>query len=593
MPEFILNEIDPEMQMLQNNREDGYNYRQRRHDDWNENYQLYRDKVIYNRLTQRQTINLPVMKTEIRTLLKDVDDLPILYFENLDNDKTAEVFKNEYWKVTDTLNNMSLQDIVDKRQVLLFGRSSDQWQVKDGKVKQTILDPMDLLVSKYIDPYDLNSSRFMSHINIYVPLSQLENNTKYDAQAIYDLKVFYATEMGLIKAAENEQNFNDKAQKLAELGVLDAYSPVLGEVLVEIELQFVFRDRESRKGKVFEDQIFLYTIAEGMAILLKQPLEEAIGETKDHFWRTHYPYNTWADDLERQDFWSDGVGDIIRTPNKVLNTLYAQLVENRALRNMNMNVFNSSIEGFVPQTWTPQAWGMYGIPLQQGQKLSDAFMQLPVADLSESLDEMQFIIGMVEKGTGATQTQQGVQNQKQITLGEVQLALGEAKERVKGMSKFYTPAWENRGLLFIKLLEAAGDKLDAVTIYKKGKNTSNIYSREIDHNDWKSELGYYCKVWSRDEKEANDTERLNKLNAVRMNMPDNPVVLEESNRQMLEFAEFSPDKVNEAMKFEEEKRNAMMSMVQSGMLPAQDPNKAQGQASAPAQPMQIPAQTGQ
>lgn len=34
-------------------------YRERRHPQWTDNYQLYRDTVITNRLTQRQSVNVP------------------------------------------------------------------------------------------------------------------------------------------------------------------------------------------------------------------------------------------------------------------------------------------------------------------------------------------------------------------------------------------------------------------------------------------------------------------------------------------------------------------------------------------------------
>ena len=84
-----------ELQMLINNKDTGFNYREPRHDQWRENYELYRDKVTVNRLTQRQSVNLPLMKTTIRTLLKDIDDMPVMEFENLDNDKEAQVFQNE------------------------------------------------------------------------------------------------------------------------------------------------------------------------------------------------------------------------------------------------------------------------------------------------------------------------------------------------------------------------------------------------------------------------------------------------------------------------------------------------------------------
>src|SRR3990167_7687872 len=211
-------------------------------------------------------------------------------------------------------------------------------------------------------------------------------------------------------------------------------------------MHFVYGKRKESK----EEELFLKISVDDLEIIFSKPLEEIIGVTKDHFWRNHFPYVTWAGDLERQDFWSDGTADMVRTPNKVANAWFSQLVENRTLRNLNMNLYNSSLEGFVPQTWQPQAWGMYGIPVPTGGKIDDVFKQMPVQDLSESLDEMNFLIQMVEKGTGATPTQQGVKNQGQVTLGEVELTLGEAKERVKGASKFYTQAWKDRGLIFVK-----------------------------------------------------------------------------------------------------------------------------------------------
>jgi hypothetical protein len=320
-------------------------------------------------------------------------------------------------------------------------------------------------------------------------------------------------------------------------------------------------------------------------ILMNKPLENIIGVTEDHYWKNHYPYVSWAGDLERQDFWSDGMADMVRTPNKVANTWFSQLVENRTLRNLNMNLFNSNIEGFVPQTWQPQAWGMYGVPLPAGGKIDDVFKQMPVQDLTDSLDEMEFLLTMLEKGTGATATQQGVQTERQVTLGEVQLALGEAKERIKGMSKFYTQAWKDRGLIFIKLLEAAGDKIDAVTVYKKGRNTDAIFSREIGPKDWKSDAGYRCKVWSQDEKNEENTQSLQKINAAKSIMPDNPVVDTVYKRKLLEFSDFTPDELNEAMKFEDEKRKMMMQQPIMNQNPA-NPTQPVTQTPAPVTPPQ-------
>ena len=560
---------NPELDLLLLNKESGYNYRERRHPDWDENYTLYRDKVTINRLTQRQSVNLPMMKTAVQTLLKDVDDMPVLHFENLDNDKEAEVFKNEYWKYTSEHNKMDIQDIVDKKQQFLYGRSFDQWQIVDGKVKMTVQDPMDILVDRYCDPTNINTSRYLIHTNIMVPLKDLEDNPDYDQEAVARLKEWHMTDQGLVKAEENQNILVEKNQKMSDLGVSDINDPVLGETYVELTLHFVYNQEADE-----EEQIYLYVEVDGREILMKKKLEEVIGKTKDNYWRNHYPYATWAGDVERQDFWSDGVADIMRTPNKILNSWFSQMVENRTLRNFGMHYFDSSIEGFTPQTFQPIAWGWYPVP----GKPQDVMQKVDIPDLSDSLDEMNFLITMAERGTGATATQQGAKIEKQITLGEVELALGEAKERIKGLSKFYTRAWQDRGEIFIKLLEAGSDKLDAVKIHKQGRNSTDIFTREISPKDWMTKSGYQVKVWSQEEKNAIDTDLLQKLNAVKVNMPDNQKLGEIYQRKLLEFAKLSPDEINQVMEAEKQKQQMMTNGMMNPMLmPGQAQPKLQPQ----------------
>lgn len=569
MAEQIISTIDPELQMLINNKESGYTYRERRQEDWRENYTLYRDKVQINRLTQRQSVNVPLMKRTIRTLLKDVDDMPVLQFENLDNDKQAEIFQNEYWRWTVEANKMEIKDMQDKKQEFFFGRTFDQMQIVDGMVKFTIVDPEDMLVDRFMDPSDIDSARFLIHTHIFVPLAKLEMNPDYDKEAIKELKIWHGTKQGILKAATNQQMLTEKNQKMSDLGVEDMDDPVLGETYVELSMHFVYGKRKDSK----EEELFLKVEADDMRILLNKPLEDIIGKTQDNFWRTHFPYNTWADDIDKQDFWTDGIADIVRTSNKILNAWYSQLIENRTLKNLNMNIFDSNIEGFTPQTWTPRAFGMYGVPVPQNGKISDVFQQLPVADLSDSIDEMTYIEGQVDKATGSTSTQQGATEQRQITLGEVQLALGEAKERIRGISKFYTQVWKDRAQKFLKLIEAAPEKLDAVRIYKKGRNTNNMYSREISPQDWMTKSGYTTRIWSQEEKNEQDTRALEKMSAIKANMPDNPVVDRANKRKLLEFGDFTPEETNDAMAYEESKMTMQMGLPgQMGGMPQMQPN---------------------
>lgn len=559
----IIEQKDPELELLSDNKEDGYNYRERRHEEWTENYTLYRDRVIVNRLTQRQSVNLPVMKAALRTLMKDVDDMPVIHFENLDNDKQAEVFKNEYWRYIGNPENnkFEIQDVVDKKQVFHFGRTFDQWQIIDGMPRFTIVDPMDILLSRYMDPTNIHTSRYLIHTHIFVPLSTLELNPVYDRSAIRKLYEWYASDEGQKKAASNYRSLTDKNKKMADMGLNDVDSPLLGETFVELSLHFVHR-RESGEN---EEQIYMYVEADDQVILMKKPLEKVIGSTVGNWWRKHYNYNSWADDVDKQDVWTDGVADTLRTPNKVLNTWFSQLVENRTLRSFGMHYYDASVanaKGFNPQTFNPVPWGWFGLP----GKPADFLEKVDIPDLSEALDEMNFVIQMAEKASGATATQQGVQTERQITLGEVQLALGEAKERIKGMSKFYTHVWMERGIMFTKLVEAAHDKIDAVKIFKKGRNSDKIYSREIAPNDWMTLNGYQCRVWNQAERAEKSTQALERQSAIKANMPDNPIVDEEYKRKLLEFGEYSPEKIQEAMEYEQQKRQAMMQAMSQGMM---------------------------
>ena len=278
-----LTPTDPLLTLLRLNKESGFNYRKRRQDDWVENYTLYRDKVTINRLTQRHSVNLPLMKQTIRTLLKDVDDMPVLYFENLDNDKQAEVFQNEYWKKILELNKADLKDIMDKRQVFLYGRSFDQWQIVDGMIKWTIIDPEDILVDRYMDPSDIDSSRFLIHTHIFVPLSTLESNKDYDQKKVAALKLWHASDQGLLKSKSNEEMLLKKNEKMADMGLSDVDSPVLGETYIELSMHFIYQ----------KEVLHLVVEADDYNILMKKPLDEVIGKTEDNYWQNHFPYNTW------------------------------------------------------------------------------------------------------------------------------------------------------------------------------------------------------------------------------------------------------------------------------------------------------------
>ena len=200
---------------------------------------------------------------------------------------------------------------------------------------------------------------------------------------------------------------------------------------------------------------------------------------------------------------------------------------------------------------------------------------------------MRYVQEMSERATGATATQQGVQTDRKVTLGEVQLALGEAKSRIKGMSKLYTAAWKKRAEKFLKFIEAAPNKLDAVKIYKKGRNTNEQYGREIDPKDWHSAAGYTIKIWSQEDKDQNDTQTLQKMSAAVANMPGNQALMTEYQQKLLEFSKLPPEKILEILQAEKD-RLAQVAQMGQGMMQGQtQPQPQQTATPVPQAPMGV------
>jgi hypothetical protein len=528
---------------------------------------LYRDTVITNRLTQRQSVNVPLMKETIKTILANIDDAPDLYFENLDNDKQRELFMNEYWKwVAETLK-LELLDMVDKKQVLLYGRSFLKLNIVNGQFYVEVLDPQDVLVDRYVDPANINTGHRITHIHIFRTLGEIAQNSMYTPEAVARLKTFYGTQQGLIKAGDNAQALADRNQRLEEMGVTDINNPVLSDTYVELQ-EMQYREWDET-NKEFVVRVAVRADSE---ILMDKPLREILGINR-------YNYITWAGDLERTDFWSDGEGDIVRVPNQILNVWLSQLVENRTLRNFGMNYYNSSIEGFNPGTFIPSPWGWYPIPAGVGGDMTKVFQHVEIPELSESLDEMQYVTGMVQSATAATGTEKGVKEKGTDTLGEVQLLSAKAMKRMGGMTKFYHKAWREFGDLFVELVEANTDKLEPVKLYKKSVQ-GNYFEKEVKPTDWKSKSGYKTRVTSKAEKDEEQMEQLTKMMAVRQLFPMNPVFDKVMKETALDIANLDPDKKREILDADAQAQEMAAS------LPAGQP----GQAGPPI-PLALPQPT--
>jgi hypothetical protein len=554
------------------NEQADFKYQQRRHEQWTENYQLYRDKVVVNRLTQRQSINVPLIKGIIKTVLANTDEFPDIQFEELDNDKDKEIIFNELWKDFVIQDKLEVKDIVDKKQDFLYGKSWTKFNLVKGRITTEIKEPFDILVDRYADPSDLETADHLSEHGIFRTIDQLRANPTYDQNAVRRIGFFYGSHQGLVKAEEVTRIMQAKAERMNLMGVPDVYSPQLGQTVVELKLHL---------QKVWDEKdqdshwhvIVLCNAGLENEILSAKPLMSTVNID-------FLPYVTWSDDPERLDHYPDGIADVARTSNKLLNAMISAVAENRILRNFGMNYYNSSLEGFVPQTYQPTPFGWYGIPVPADQKLQDVFQPVEVPDMSESLAEMDYVKKLVESAVAASSTVQGQTEEQKITLGEVELAMQAAKERITSISKFYMLAQKEKGDKWARIMNANADKLDVIKLYKKS-HKGNYFSKTATSKDWKSDKGYDCKPVSTAERQQQNIQGLQKLQAVKQFFPNNPVLDKIVGKKMLEFADVNPDETNQVLDAQEQ----MMKAPQVGPpnAPQASPQPANPQPLTPPQ----------
>ncbi len=547
------------------NERNAFVFRQRRHVEWTDNNELYRNKVIVNRLTQRQAVNIPLMKKTLRTILANTDEFPDNYYEEKGNDKQQEIDMNEYWKDYVVKDKLETKDIVDKKQEYLYGRTWRKLNIINRRVTCEVKEVFDMLVDRYVDPTDLETAHYIIESGIYQSLDELAANPLVDQDVLKRLQMYYATSQGLIKAEEITKTMAAKTQRLIDMGVPDALMPVLGQTMVELKVHYVkIYDEEDKCDHI---HVILRSvgaeggspggeISNGSEVLFGKPLMEVLGVD-------FYPFVTWADDPERNDFYSDGVADIVRVPNQVLNVWFSQLVENRTLRNFGMHFFDATAnENWSPQGWVPEPWGFYPLP----GKPADVLQSVEIPDLESSLNEMNFVNQLVEGATAATAVKQGQSDEGEQTLGEVQLTIAAANERISGISKFYMLAQKEFGWKWAQIVNANADKLEDVTLYKKGFR-GNMFKKRLKVSSLKSEHGYDCRVVSTAEREQDNLKSVQKLQAVAAQFQGNQAMQRIYQEKLLDFADLTPDQKTQVLDAEKQKQQAAALTTPAGAAP--------------------------
>lgn len=529
-------------------------YQIRRHENWNDNYSLYRNKVKLNRLTQRQSVNIPLMKETIKTLLSKIDDPPTINWKEKEGNKEKELVLQEKWNTDFETLNFEGIDIQDKKTVLLNGRGFKMLNFYDKKFAIDALDIHDIVVDPLMNPFDIETARYVVHQNIFRSLRDVLADPRYDAGAKKKLTTYLGSDEALIISDTNKEALKDKQKRLEDMGVTseDFESFAAGDILLNLTSQYCHLWDKTKKE--FVRYVVIY--ANDTIKLLKAPLKQLLGVE-------FYPFVTWGEDMETQDIWSDGPADLVRTPNKILNAWFSQMVENRTLKNFQMHWYDSTNDKYTPQTYEPGPGRMLPAPGDPNKTIKP----VGISGLEDTLKQIEFLIQLVEKGTATTPMEKGVAEKRQITLGEVKMLVGKSMEKTLSMAKFYRRSWKELAMKWYRLNEANTGDGERTTLYKISSR-GKMWPKEVYGKDWKSKAGYEAIAQSSSEQEEEKAQGIQKLFFIKNQFPNNKALARVVQDRTLELVNLTPEERREILEEERKVEEAAPETGQGAEQPA-------------------------
>ena len=523
-------------------KEQSAEFKKRRLPQWNENNDLFRDKVFTNRLTQRQAVNIPIIRDTIQNWISKIDETPDLEFETRgagNKDKDKELILNEVWQLFFETEKLDILDNLEKKVVGLQGRAFKYLYMKDNRVKIAIVDPYDIDIDPRVNPLDINTATYFNHKHIFVPLRTVLANPSYSKEAKAQLKIYLDSKQGLLEAARSDEEAQMRRERLENLGAHNFDDYRASDVMIELNRSHkLLWDTETNSF-----QRYLIVFALDNVVLYKKKLEEAIGIN-------YLPYSTWASDPDINDIWSDSIADNVRSMNKVINMYFSQDLENRSYRNFGMYFYNTLNGQFTPRGFEAKPFGMYGVPGNP----QEIIQQMQIQPLGDTQNAIEYFKNLIQSSVAQTPTERGVQENKQTTLGEVQLSFQQSQTRQQVVAKQYRSSWRETGKIFYDLLNANTN--GKFKVYKKNKD-GEMQSKLVGKEDWYTPAGYEVVVKLKSEKDASDDMELKKNAYIKNAFQDNQAAQKIAKRKDLELIGWSPDEIEEVLQAESVQAPAM------------------------------------
>ena len=401
-------------------------YRQKREADWRTIDDLYYGKRKKS-LIARAQVHVPKMQGTIETFISKVDDDIYIHFEGQEEgDRPKALRLNALIRRDMNIGDWDLKDIVAKKEAALYGRTQFKKYSTNVNGFTDHLDVVDCL-DFLIDPLaggltPIENAYYLGQDNIIRSKAELlheKNNGVYDKQVVNELA------KPILNDAGADNRYHSKEHYRQSLNLSQA-------VLVSDDSIRLVEWYTTYGGKRY------YCLFDPQA-------KKAIRCEKlvDVFGNDEWPFATWAPFPRLTEYWTPGLGELIKEPNIVQNILLGQMLDNTAYRNYGMKAYDTG-KIVNPAELIPRPMGKIAVNGNPNEAIKD----ITFPDITPSLQMYNSLENIYDKETGVSPQAKGMPNSKRMSATEFAGLLDEVADRFSTSNKTYKHALRRLAKLY-------------------------------------------------------------------------------------------------------------------------------------------------
>lgn len=403
-------------------------YRQKREAEWRLIDELYYGKKKKS-LVSRANVHIPIMQGTIDTFLSKIDDEPYLIYNPIEEgDQQAAEFLKALVRRQMIKDDWGLVELLGKKEAALYGRATFK-KFSERKNKKFVdhFDYVDTL-DFYIDPMaggldPMRKALYMGHDNLIKTIHDLESNPSYDQAAVKRLK---ASMKRMDADTEADDKYGSKQARRQSLNLSQAV------LFSQDSLKFTEHYTTFRGERYYV--LFSYEHKEAVVAV---PLTS-------RFKSDEFPFLSWAVFPRANEFYTPGVGELVKEYNMVKNIITSQVLDNTAYRNYGMKAYDST-KITNANFLKPKPGGT--IPVQGDP--SSAIKELTFPDVTPALQVLTSLGNDFAQETGVTQQAKGMPHTKRMSATEFAGLIEEVADRFFTSNRTYRHALKRLGYLFL------------------------------------------------------------------------------------------------------------------------------------------------